>query len=80
MSDILQIADVVLKVSVVAFMVGNLLAIGLETDLKAALAPLSDVRFVVTADAARLAVLSRLCLADHAAAADRASPTPPACC
>ena len=49
MSEILQIADVVLKVSVVAFMVGNLLAIGLETDLKAALAPLSDVRFVVTA-------------------------------
>jgi predicted Na+-dependent transporter len=49
MSDILQIAGAVLKVSVVAFMVGNLLAIGLETDLKAALAPLRDVRFVVTA-------------------------------
>ena len=49
MSDILQIAGAVLKVSVVAFMVGNLLAIGLETDLKAALAPLSDLRFVVTA-------------------------------
>jgi len=30
-------------------MIGNLLAIGLETDLKAALAPLRDLRFVVTA-------------------------------
>ena len=49
MSDILQIAGAVLKVSVVAFMVGNLLAIGLETDLKAALAPLGDMRFIVTA-------------------------------
>ena len=49
MSDILQIADGALKPSVVAFMVGNLLAIGLETDVKAALAPLGDVRFVVTA-------------------------------
>ena len=49
MSDILQIADAVLKVSVVAFMAGNLLAIGLETDLKAALAPLRDIRFVATA-------------------------------
>src|SRR6478752_222856 len=49
MSEILQIANIVLKASVVAFMVGNLLAIGLETDLKAALTPLSDVRFVVTA-------------------------------
>ena len=48
MSDILQIADAVLKVSVIAFMAGNLLAIGLETDLKAALAPLRDIRFVVT--------------------------------
>ena len=49
MSDILQIAQAVLKVSVVAFIVGNLLAIGLETDLKAALAPLGDMRFIVTA-------------------------------
>ena len=49
MSDILEIAGVVLKVSVVVFMAGNLLAIGLETDLKAALAPLGDIRFVVTA-------------------------------
>ena len=49
MSQLLQAADAVLKVSVVAFMVGNLLAIGLETDLKAALAPLGDMRFVVTA-------------------------------
>ena len=80
MSDILQIADAVLKVSVVAFMAGNLLAIGLETDLKAALAPLRDMRFVVTATLLDCAVLPGLCLADHAAAADRASPTPSACC
>ncbi len=49
MSEIQQVADVVLKVSVIAFMVGNLLAVGLETDLKAALAPLRNIRFVVTA-------------------------------
>ena len=49
MSDILPIAEAVLKVSAIAFMIGNLLAIGLETDLKAALAPLRDLRFVVTA-------------------------------
>jgi predicted Na+-dependent transporter len=49
MSDIQQAVEIVLRVSVVAFMAGNLLAIGLETDLKAALAPLADVRFVVTA-------------------------------
>ena len=49
MSDILSIAEAVLKVSVIVFMIGNLLAVGLETDLKAALAPLRDLRFVVTA-------------------------------
>jgi BASS family bile acid:Na+ symporter len=49
MSDIQQIADAVLRVSVIVFMAGNLLAIGLETDLRAALAPLRDIRFVVTA-------------------------------
>ena len=49
MSNILPIAEAVLKVSVIAFMIGNLLAVGLETDLKAALAPLRDLRFVVTA-------------------------------
>ena len=49
MSDILPIAEAVLKASAIAFMIGNLLAIGLETDLKAALAPLRDLRFVVTA-------------------------------
>jgi predicted Na+-dependent transporter len=48
-SDVLPIAEAVLKVSAIAFMIGNLLAIGLETDLKAALAPLRDLRFVVTA-------------------------------
>lgn len=49
MTDIQQVVEIVLRVSVVAFMAGNLLAIGLETDLRAALAPLADVRFVVTA-------------------------------
>ena len=48
MSAILPIAEAVLKASVIAFMIGNLLAIGLETDVKAALAPLKDLRFVVT--------------------------------
>ena len=48
-SDILSIAEAVLKVSVIAFMIGNLLAVGLETDLRAALAPLRDLRFVATA-------------------------------
>jgi predicted Na+-dependent transporter len=48
-SDVLPIAEAVLKVSAIAFMIGNLLAIGLEIDLKAALAPLKDLRFVVTA-------------------------------
>jgi BASS family bile acid:Na+ symporter len=47
-SAILPIAEAVLKASVIAFMIGNLLAIGLETDVKAALAPLKDLRFVVT--------------------------------
>ena len=49
MSDILPIAEAVLKASAIAFMISNLLAIGLETDLKAALAPLRDLRFIVTA-------------------------------
>lgn len=47
MDDIEQIAELVLRPSVVVFMVGNLLAIGLETELRAALAPLRNLRFVV---------------------------------
>ena len=39
--------ELLLRLSVLIFMAGNLLAIGLETDLKAALAPLADLRFVV---------------------------------
>ena len=49
MSDILSIAEAVLKVSVIVFMIGNLLAVGLETNLRAALAPLRDLRFVAMA-------------------------------
>jgi len=48
-SDILSIAEAVLKVSVIVFMIGNLLAVGLETNLRAALAPLRDLRFVAMA-------------------------------
>jgi len=48
-SDILSIAEALLKASAIAFMLGNLLAIGLEADLKAALTPLRDLRFVLTA-------------------------------
>jgi BASS family bile acid:Na+ symporter len=39
--------ELLLRLSVLVFMVGNLLAIGLETDLKAALSSLCDLRFVV---------------------------------
>ena len=49
MSDILSIAEALLKASAIAFMLGNLLAVGLEADLKAALTPLRDLRFVLTA-------------------------------
>jgi hypothetical protein len=42
MSGLQKIAEAVLPVSVVGFMAGNLLAIGLETNLRAALAPLTD--------------------------------------
>jgi len=38
-SNILPVAGAVLKASAIAFMIGNLIAIGLETDLKAALRP-----------------------------------------
>jgi BASS family bile acid:Na+ symporter len=46
MSGLQEIAETVLQVSVVGFMAGNLLAIGLETNLRAAVAPLADRRFV----------------------------------
>jgi len=49
LSDALSIAEAVLKASAIAFMLGNLLAVGLEADLKAALTPLRDLRFVLTA-------------------------------
>jgi len=42
-------AEGLLKASAIAFMLGNLLAIGLEGDLKAALTPLRDLRFLLTA-------------------------------
>jgi BASS family bile acid:Na+ symporter len=44
--EIQQIAETVLRIAVVGFMAGNLLAIGLETNLRAALAPLADRRFL----------------------------------
>ena len=43
----MHVADIAIRISVVLFMVGNLLAIGLETDPRAALAPLRNLRFVV---------------------------------
>ena len=39
MAEIQHVAGIVPRISVVAFMAGNLLAIGPETDLRAALAP-----------------------------------------
>jgi BASS family bile acid:Na+ symporter len=44
--EILHGAEIAIRLSVVLFMVGNLLALGLETDAAAALAPLRDARFV----------------------------------
>ncbi len=46
MDEVMRLADIGIRVSVVAFMIGNLLAIGLETDARAALAPLRDGRFL----------------------------------
>lgn len=46
MEVILHIAEIAIRPAVILFMVGNLLAIGLETDGRAALAPLRDVRFL----------------------------------
>lgn len=42
------IADIAIRVSVVMFMVANLMAIGLETDVRAALAPLARIRFLLS--------------------------------
>jgi bile acid:Na+ symporter, BASS family len=48
MEDALRVAEIAIRLSVVMFMVCNLLAIGLETDARAALAPLRDVRSLAT--------------------------------
>ena len=48
MENVLHAAEIALRLSVVMFMVCNLLAIGLETDVKAALAALRDLRFLAT--------------------------------
>jgi BASS family bile acid:Na+ symporter len=47
MEVLLHAAEIAIRPSVILFMVGNLLAIGLETDVRAALAPVRDVRFLV---------------------------------
>jgi BASS family bile acid:Na+ symporter len=46
MSDLLS-AAAVLPICIVAFMVGNLAAVGLELEIRSALAPLANLRFVV---------------------------------
>lgn len=46
MDEVMRLADLGIRASVVLFMVGNLLAIGLETDARAASAPLRDGRFL----------------------------------
>ena len=47
MSSLLPLAAATLPLCIVVFMVGNLAAIGLELDFRAALAPLGNLRFVV---------------------------------
>jgi BASS family bile acid:Na+ symporter len=47
MEVLLHAAEIAIRPSVILFMVGNLLAIGLETDGRAALAPLRDAHFLV---------------------------------
>lgn len=47
MQEIVGLAELAIRPAVILFMVGNLLAIGLETDGRAALAPLRDVRFLL---------------------------------
>jgi BASS family bile acid:Na+ symporter len=48
MSDLWELADLVIRPSVVVFMVANLLAIGLEIELESVVLPLRNARFVVT--------------------------------
>lgn len=47
MEEFVHAAEIAIGPSVIVFMVGNLVAIGLETDGRAALAPLRDVHFLV---------------------------------
>ncbi len=47
MEGILLLAEIAIRPAVILFMAGNLLAIGLETDGRAALAPLRDLRFLL---------------------------------
>lgn len=47
MKEILDIAEIAIRPAVILFMVGNLMAIGLETDARAALAPLRDRHFLL---------------------------------
>jgi predicted Na+-dependent transporter len=47
MQEIVGLAELAIRPAVILFMVGNLLAIGLETDGRAALAPLRDRRFLL---------------------------------
>ncbi|MBY0319668.1 MAG: bile acid:sodium symporter [Reyranella sp.] len=47
MKEILDIAEIAIRPAVILFMVGNLMAIGLEIDARAALAPLRDRRFLL---------------------------------
>lgn len=48
MDEYFRLAEIVIRLSVVLFMAGNLLAIGLETDARAALVPLKDRRFLIS--------------------------------
>lgn len=48
MEEVYPVAEIAIRLSVVLFMVGNLLAIGLETEAVAALAPLRDLHFVAS--------------------------------
>src|SRR5690348_12739828 len=47
MSDLFSVAAAILPICIVAFMVCNLAAVGLELEFRAALAPLANLRFVV---------------------------------
>jgi predicted Na+-dependent transporter len=47
MSDLFSVAAAILPICIVAFMVCNLAAVGLELEFRAALAPLANLRFVM---------------------------------